>query len=1229
MMMHTSTRRFGRVRVWLAPALLLAAFFWDGGAVHRAVVLAQGSNPCTAPANAIVAENCLTGNPASEWDVSGAGDASLQGFATDISVNRGQTVSFKIATTYAAYKLDIYRMGYYGGLGARKVASLARVVPTQLQPPCLTDDTVGLVDCGNWAVSTSWAVPSTATSGIYFARVIRDESGQTATASHIFFVVRDDTGHSDVLFQTSDTTWQAYNRYGGNSLYFGNPVGRAYKVSYNRPFTTRQYASVTFVFDTEYPMVRFLESNGYNVSYLSGVDTDRSGAELLEHKVFLSVGHDEYWAGNQRANVEAARDAGIHLAFLSGNELFWKIRFENSLAVGGAPYRTIVCYKETHANAKIDPTAEWTGTWRDPRFSPPADGNRPENALTGTIFMVNGGGAGSYAAMTVPPAEGLRRLWRNTTVRTQALAGTTATLPTAIGYEWDIDAANAVRPPGLFHLSSTTVSVTSLLVDYGSTYGGGTATHNLSMYRANSGALVFGAGTVRWAWGLDASHDGNPDPDPLGNPFPASADMQQATVNLLADMGAAAGSLRTPLVAAAASGDHLAPTSSVTSPANGSALLAGTDVTIGGVASDSNGVVSGVEVSVDGGNTWHPATGTTAWTYLWPAAPAGTVVVQSRAVDDSANLQTPVGGITLNLSAAPMVDLTFQSSPSGLLLTVGGTPSVTPFTRHVPVGSSNVVNAPSPQALGASYYQFASWSDAGAQTHTVVASAVSQTASATYTVIVPPPPGSTLGVTTVGVLVDGGDSNYLNGSVITTPAVPVQVNSMSVYVGSVDALVANRQYQLGIYTDSGGRPGTLVAASVTGTLTGNAWNTLAMNASLLGNSNYWLIYNTNGTTDAVNDMYYEVGAAGQGVFSNLKATFSGGLPATFPASTPSIARYSIYATLGPPDTTAPTATLTSPGSPLSGTVTLNATASDAGGLARVEFYADTTLIGTDTTSPFSVAFDTTTVANSTHALTAKAYDLSGNTGTSAAVTVTTNNGVATPVLSPAGGTFGGLVTVSASTATTGATIRYTTNGTDPTATSTLYSGPLTLTSTATVKARAFKTGLIDSGVATGAFTVTVATTVGMTTIGAGLDGGDSNYLNGSLVTTTNAATVASMSVHVGAIDSSTTNRQFQVAIYTNSGSAPGALVAKSASGTLVANSWNTIAISAALAANTKYWLIFNTNGRTDPVNDMHYDAAAAGLSVYSNGAMTFGTWPAAFPASTLTAARYSIYATFQ
>ena len=115
--------------------------------------------------------------------------------------------------------IDIYRLGYYAGLGARKVATVTPSVSLpQNQPACLTDATTGLVDCGNWAVSASWAVPATATSGIYIGKLVRPDTGGS---SHMVFVVRDDTGQSDILLQTSDTTWQAYNDYGGNSLYSG------------------------------------------------------------------------------------------------------------------------------------------------------------------------------------------------------------------------------------------------------------------------------------------------------------------------------------------------------------------------------------------------------------------------------------------------------------------------------------------------------------------------------------------------------------------------------------------------------------------------------------------------------------------------------------------------------------------------------------------------------------------------------------------------------------------------------------------------------------------------------------------------------------------------------------------------------------------------------------------------------------------------------------------------
>ncbi|MEO6453540.1 MAG: N,N-dimethylformamidase beta subunit family domain-containing protein, partial [Ginsengibacter sp.] len=190
--------------------------------------------------NAIVSENTLTGSPSSEWDITGAGDLSIQGFATDISVNKGDNVHFKIDVTDAsAFTVKIYRLGYYQGNGARLIANIPGSFNGTQQPSPITDAASGLIDCGNWSESLSWAVPSTAVSGVYIAKLTKTAGGGS---SHIFFIVRDDASTSDLYFQTSDATWQAYNVYGGNSLYVGSAPfanGHAAKVSYNRPIITR------------------------------------------------------------------------------------------------------------------------------------------------------------------------------------------------------------------------------------------------------------------------------------------------------------------------------------------------------------------------------------------------------------------------------------------------------------------------------------------------------------------------------------------------------------------------------------------------------------------------------------------------------------------------------------------------------------------------------------------------------------------------------------------------------------------------------------------------------------------------------------------------------------------------------------------------------------------------------------------------------------------------------
>jgi hypothetical protein len=581
------------------------------------------------PTNAIKEENLLAGNPASEWDITGSGDPTIQGFATDISYNKGQTAVFKIKTNASAYTINIYRLGYYGGLGARLVGTgtVTATLP-QVQPDPLQDAPTGLVDCGNWEESATWAIPANAVSGYYIAKLIRsDNSG----ASHIVFIVRDDASNSDLFFQASDATWHAYNNYGGNSLYNGVapfPGGHAAKVSYNRPLVTRGggggsgIAGQDWLFNAEYPMIRFLERNGYDVTYTTNVDAARFGSLILNHKIFLSVGHDEYWSAEQRTNVTAARNAGVHLAFFSGNEVYWKTRWENSTDVSGTPFRTLVCYKEgTNGEGicgeKCDPTNMWTGLWRDGcGYAGVTDACLPENALTGQISWSD-----ITTSLTVPAAYKNLRFWRNTTIPALAPEGEAIFPYGTLGFEVSFENSlfQGSYPAGRITMSSTALT---------------SSVHKLSLYRHSSGALVFGAGTAQWAWGLDNVHD-------LGS-LPADVRMQQATVNLFADMGAQPTSIQFDLIASTISTDFTAPNTTINIPPNGASVFKGVTTTISGTSADAGGgVTAGIEISLDGGLTWRPAIGAGHWSYSWTPTIPGVYTIKVRGIDDSGNIEIP------------------------------------------------------------------------------------------------------------------------------------------------------------------------------------------------------------------------------------------------------------------------------------------------------------------------------------------------------------------------------------------------------------------------------------------------------------------------------------------------------------------------------------------------------------------------------------------------------------
>jgi hypothetical protein len=621
----------------------------------------QGGTIVADPAtvNPIVLENQKQGTPESVWQINPGQDSTkLQGFTTAISTNIGGTVQFKIddLTGNPNYQIQIYRLGYYGGDGARLITTLQHTTSIA-QPAPITNPATGEVDAGNWSVTDSWNIPSDAVSGVYIANVVQGNQ-----VFQIPFVVKDPNSTSDIVFQTADQTWQAYNGWGGANLYGGNGpsnTGGAYAVSYNRPIVTRDGIGTASgaqdsVFGAEYAAIYWLEENGYNVSYISGMDTATNGALLLNHKVFMDAGHDEYWTSSQVANVQAAKNAGVNLVFLSGNEIFWQTQFTSSIDGSNSANRTLVSYKDSHVQKLINPSGQGTGTFEAPTSWGGA--NTPSNALTGTVFSVDEDG--TLGTVKIPYDMTQLRFWRNTSVAGTA-PGQTASLESGLlGYEWDSSPDNGFMPAGLINLSSTTLNVPAFNTEFGNVDTTGTATHNLVEYRdPTSGALVFGAGTVFWSWGLSNQHDGTSD----GNQTSTDPNVQQAMVNLFADMGVQPQTLQASLVIASQSTDHTPSTSTITNVSSTN-MVEGQTVTVSGTATDVGGVIGGVQISTDGGKTWHITSGqvgtqSVAWTYSFNAPAPGTYSLETRAVDDSLNLETPSQGTTYTVTPSSTLSI--------------------------------------------------------------------------------------------------------------------------------------------------------------------------------------------------------------------------------------------------------------------------------------------------------------------------------------------------------------------------------------------------------------------------------------------------------------------------------------------------------------------------------------------------------------------------------------------
>ncbi|HEV8549218.1 MAG TPA: N,N-dimethylformamidase beta subunit family domain-containing protein, partial [Polyangiaceae bacterium] len=437
---------------------------------------AAGAATGALPLSRIALENQLPGSEDYQVSVH-VEHRELEAYAGAVSVTGGEALDVHVnVSVRSAVKWQLFRLGYYRGRGARRLAD-GLVTEVQPEPDCPVDRHTGLIEC-SW--DTTFAIPIDPkwVSGYYLVKLTRDDGFE----STVPFVVRESEPTAPVLVQASMNTWQAYNRWGGASLYHNDLGSKAFKathafrVSYDRPYGTGDGAGR--LFDLEIWLVKWLEERGVEVAYTTNVDVDRAPETLLSRRIVVVSGHDEYWTLGERRALEATRDAGVSLAVLSANTGYWRVRFDPSSA--GADRRIITCYK----SAKDDPDDDAPDTTVRFRDAPHA---RPENELTGVLYQL-----GDYPLASLPTyvADPTHWVFEGTGVKTGDRLGVT------LGGEWDEAISDASEPAGVEFVTASPAFDSS----------GGVTSSAGALYAPTDHSFVFASGSEQFALGLSEPH---------------------------------------------------------------------------------------------------------------------------------------------------------------------------------------------------------------------------------------------------------------------------------------------------------------------------------------------------------------------------------------------------------------------------------------------------------------------------------------------------------------------------------------------------------------------------------------------------------------------------------------------------------------------------------------------------------------------------------------------------
>jgi hypothetical protein len=440
-----------------------------------------------AAANPIALENSRPGNGG--WEIPPGAGTLITGYASETSVAPGQTFHLHVeAPVGSPYRVLVYRLGWYRGLGGRLIMCLpgcgsSRIAVAQ-PPPSTPNPLTGLL-YAPWRVTDRLAVPRDAVSGYYEAKLEVVGGPYTGAIGSIPLIVRQSptARPAAMLVQVPVNTWEAYNPWGGRSLYAYGTPSHAIQVSFDRPYDQQEFAAMQT--GLELPWVRFLERNGFDVAYQTDQDTDRDPASLLAHRLVFSIGHDEYWTKRMYDAFMRAKALGTNLMFGS-NAALWRMRYASgrrtilesrspqydgtgfAWSFGDPPCRLMgVEYQEY--------TQRWIG-------APPTP-----------YTVVGPAGDPWLAAAGLQPGQ---------------------LIPGVVGYEWD------ELIPGCFPGQVVPLMQASLP---GS--DGRPTTAEMVRATAHSGARVFAMGTMELCWALDSFDGHTPNPQVVAFVRAALADL--------------------------------------------------------------------------------------------------------------------------------------------------------------------------------------------------------------------------------------------------------------------------------------------------------------------------------------------------------------------------------------------------------------------------------------------------------------------------------------------------------------------------------------------------------------------------------------------------------------------------------------------------------------------------------------------------------------------------------